>query len=133
MVGSYGICTFRWHGSHIFLVASLLVGASAWRSLHFGGSAHVAVGALGKAREDVVLASRRHQVLSNGAELFFPLGVALALHEGVPGHHLQGSLGLENTALPDFLRFIEDATKFVGPPETDVSVVQRRAESFSGM
>lgn len=33
---------------------------------------------------------------------------ALALHEGMPGHHLQGSLALENARLPPFLRFIED-------------------------
>ena len=34
--------------------------------------------------------------------------VALALHEGIPGHHLQGSLALEDSNLPPFLRFIED-------------------------
>ncbi|CAE8732806.1 unnamed protein product, partial [Polarella glacialis] len=33
---------------------------------------------------------------------------SLALHEGFPGHHLQGSIALENEALPNFLRYIED-------------------------
>ena len=33
---------------------------------------------------------------------------ALALHEGMPGHHLQGSLAIENPSIPSFLRFIED-------------------------
>ena len=34
--------------------------------------------------------------------------VALALHEGIPGHHLQGSLALEDEGIPAFLRFVED-------------------------
>jgi uncharacterized protein (DUF885 family) len=33
---------------------------------------------------------------------------ALALHEGIPGHHLQGSLAIENKSIPNCLRFIED-------------------------
>lgn len=33
---------------------------------------------------------------------------ALALHEGIPGHHLQGSLAIANAGLPSFTRFIED-------------------------
>ena len=33
---------------------------------------------------------------------------ALALHEGMPGHHHQGMLAIENAAIPPFLRFIED-------------------------
>jgi uncharacterized protein (DUF885 family) len=32
----------------------------------------------------------------------------LTLHEGIPGHHYQGSLAQENTALPDILRFGQD-------------------------
>jgi uncharacterized protein (DUF885 family) len=32
----------------------------------------------------------------------------LTLHEGIPGHHFQGSLAQENTALPDILRFNQD-------------------------
>jgi uncharacterized protein (DUF885 family) len=37
----------------------------------------------------------------------------LALHEGVPGHHFQGSLVQENTRLPDMLRFGGDFTAYV--------------------
>lgn len=37
----------------------------------------------------------------------------LTLHEGVPGHHFQGSLAQENTALPDMLRFGSDFTAYV--------------------
>ena len=33
---------------------------------------------------------------------------ALALHEGIPGHHLQGALALENPSIPSFLRYLED-------------------------
>lgn len=33
---------------------------------------------------------------------------ALALHEGIPGHHFQGSLAIENDKIPSFLRYIED-------------------------
>eukprot|EP00931_Biecheleriopsis_adriatica_P077751 TRINITY_DN51256_c0_g1_i1.p1 TRINITY_DN51256_c0_g1~~TRINITY_DN51256_c0_g1_i1.p1 ORF type:complete len:592 (-),score=146.33 TRINITY_DN51256_c0_g1_i1:59-1834(-) len=39
----------------------------------------------------------------------------LALHEGVPGHHLQGALALENKELPDFLKYIEDRRYEIGP------------------
>ena len=37
----------------------------------------------------------------------------LTLHEGVPGHHFQGSLVQENTRLPDMLRFGGDFTAYV--------------------
>lgn len=37
----------------------------------------------------------------------------LTLHEGVPGHHFQGSLAQENTALPDILRFDAGFTAYV--------------------
>jgi len=33
---------------------------------------------------------------------------AFALHEGVPGHHLQNSLCIENEGLPNFLRIVEE-------------------------
>jgi uncharacterized protein (DUF885 family) len=37
----------------------------------------------------------------------------LTLHEGIPGHHFQGSLAQENTALPDILRFDAGFTAYV--------------------
>jgi uncharacterized protein (DUF885 family) len=37
----------------------------------------------------------------------------LTLHEGIPGHHFQGSLAQENTALPDILRFDAGWTAYV--------------------
>jgi uncharacterized protein (DUF885 family) len=33
---------------------------------------------------------------------------SLALHEGIPGHHHQCALALENEQVPNFLRFLED-------------------------
>ena len=37
----------------------------------------------------------------------------LTLHEGIPGHHYQGSLAQENTALPDILRFGGGFTAYI--------------------
>lgn len=37
----------------------------------------------------------------------------LTLHEGIPGHHFQGSLAQENAALPDILRFGGGFTAYV--------------------
>jgi uncharacterized protein (DUF885 family) len=37
----------------------------------------------------------------------------LTLHEGIPGHHYQGSLAQENLALPDILRFGGDFTAYI--------------------
>lgn len=40
---------------------------------------------------------------------------ALALHEGVPGHHLQGAIQGENKSIADFRRFAEDRRYFEAP------------------
>jgi len=40
---------------------------------------------------------------------------ALALHEGLPGHHFQGAIALENTEIPDCFRYIEDRRYEFGP------------------
>ena len=37
----------------------------------------------------------------------------LTLHEGIPGHHFQGSLAQENTSLPDILRFGDSFTAYI--------------------
>jgi uncharacterized protein (DUF885 family) len=37
----------------------------------------------------------------------------LTLHEGIPGHHFQGSLAQENTRLPDILRFGGGFTAYI--------------------
>jgi len=34
--------------------------------------------------------------------------IALALHEGIPGHHHQGAIAIETPSIPNFMRFIED-------------------------
>lgn len=41
--------------------------------------------------------------------------VSLSLHEAIPGHHHQASIALENEAIPNFLRFIEDRRYEVFP------------------
>ena len=46
---------------------------------------------------------------SNLATRTSPIMTALFLHEGMPGHHLQGSLAMEDKALPAFLRFLWNA------------------------
>ncbi|CAJ1959813.1 unnamed protein product [Cylindrotheca closterium] len=40
---------------------------------------------------------------------------ALTLHEGIPGHHLQGAIQGESTGMPEFLRFVEDRQYFSAP------------------
>ncbi|GFN94217.1 hypothetical protein PoB_002072300 [Plakobranchus ocellatus] len=40
---------------------------------------------------------------------------ALALHEGEPGHHLQGIYALAATHLPDFRRYSEDSKYYLSP------------------
>jgi uncharacterized protein (DUF885 family) len=40
---------------------------------------------------------------------------ALTLHEGIPGHHLQGAIQGEATGIPEFLRFQEDRRYFEAP------------------
>lgn len=39
----------------------------------------------------------------------------LSLHEGEPGHHLQGAYALASTHLPDFRRYIEDNKYYLFP------------------
>jgi hypothetical protein len=39
---------------------------------------------------------------------------SLVLHEAIPGHHHQGSLAIENPAIPPFLRYIEDRRYVLG-------------------
>ncbi|BFZ14784.1 hypothetical protein BsWGS_17823 [Bradybaena similaris] len=41
--------------------------------------------------------------------------MALSLHEGEPGHHLQGVYALESTHLPNFRRYIGDAKYYMAP------------------
>jgi len=41
--------------------------------------------------------------------------VALSLHEGIPGHHHQLSLAMENATIPKVFRYIEDRRYEIGP------------------
>lgn len=64
------------------------------------GGAYYQVGTPDGSRKGVIFLNTSAEYLRT-----LPRATALFLHEGVPGHHVQGSLAQEDESLPAFLRF----------------------------